>query len=495
MSRTKILGDTYRVGEAIGHGAFSSVYSCTHLETHAKYAVKVLNKHKVEGAGMAEAFEREVASLRAVESRYVTNAIDVLASTRNYYLVMDIADRGTLLQLVVKTNGGNGLPPQLVRKYFSQILLGIRDMHHSLVVHRDLKPENMLVDEWSDLKISDFGFAARADEHRVLTRQCGTPQYVAPEVLSGQYKGRPVDVWSAGVTLYVLLCGYPPFSAPDVDRLCDKIREGRYPKPRRPEGLSVVPPAALHLLSCCLCLNPEHRWTAEQLLKHPYLQGKDEVATKPVLHAHALSPPSNDSFMNLGSSSGPRFPQSIDDDDDDDNVLLRAGCEPAQSIVYYSLSCPDLHQPSRSGHKPGFGVWDPLGLRRRKHVTLPDGADETPVPSALKRRVPLGQPQADVLETPALSVTPTPGRKANTGTPKDGRFTKPLRRRFGLVHVGLLLHFLAVCVIVLVVGALRLLFDIKLSTIPLPSGIRQTLDTFLDIERPADVVTKKEKGK
>eukprot|EP00759_Apiculatamorpha_spiralis_P048513 PhF_6_TR43681/c0_g1_i1/m.67133/K07198/PRKAA, AMPK; 5'-AMP-activated protein kinase, catalytic alpha subunit len=268
MSRGKQVGN-FVIGERIGQGAFCNVYYCRErLSTSFDFAVKVVNKSKLRSSDMQDAFERELQSMKILkQSQNVVNLVAVLQSSRNYYLVMDLADAGTLLDRIVSAQR---LSTPVARRYLRQLLHGLHAIHSSGVVHRDIKPENLLIDSRNILLISDFTFACLANEDRVLQRQCGTPHYVAPEVLGGQgYSGQKVDVWSAGVCLYVMLVGRLPFFAPELSVLYESIRIGKYEIPK------TLPPTVVDLLSRMLCVDPQLRWDVPQLLTHPWVLGME----------------------------------------------------------------------------------------------------------------------------------------------------------------------------------------------------------------------------
>mmetsp|Transcript_1485 Transcript_1485/g.2443 ORF Transcript_1485/g.2443 Transcript_1485/m.2443 type:complete len:292 (-) Transcript_1485:308-1183(-) len=155
-------------------------------------------------------------------------------------------------------------------------------MHKGGVVHRDLKPENLLLcseSDDSDIKIADFGFAKRIQDLLPKETACGTPGYVAPEILRGDKYGEEVDIWSMGVICYVLLAGYPPFYDEDQKRLFKKIKEGRYHFHEDYWGNTSA--EAINLIQMMLCVDQRKRWTAEQLLKHPWItEGDEELANR-----------------------------------------------------------------------------------------------------------------------------------------------------------------------------------------------------------------------
>ena len=532
MSTDKILGDQYRVGGVIGHGAYSVVYECTDIITHNRYAVKVLNKAQVRRSDMEEAFEREAMALKSLtQCPFVTRAVDILQSTRNYYVVMDLADRGSLLQHVVKTNGGRGLPPPAVRRYFQQMMQGLRHMHSLDIVHRDIKPENLLLDQWRAVKISDFGFAAKAGVERRLYRQCGTPQYVAPEVLHSTdgYVGQYADIWSAGVTLYVMLCGQLPFAAHDNDRLYELIQVGDYPPPKRADGLAPVCPSALHLLRCCLDVDPQRRWTAERILKHPFLQGLDDICAPSSL----LGPMT--SLNELGASVDPDAIDSLLVASTSQSIMPASGGEVAKSH-----SCPNLLEIERLGidifNDPQLGRKRKRPLRKFFESTeglsdlasasadVPQSLDEmeggtpssSPMPGGIDREglgrrgalqtlkqtseplsprmgganaTPHSQPghsrgpSQGGFETPPLGRRPASGGAGSrpSTTPHDPvRFAKPVQRRFQLVHIWLFAQFVLVLIIVTVVALLKIMFDVRVNKLPLPKKVKVMVENLID---------------
>lgn len=149
-------------------------------------------------------------------------------------------------------------------------------MHEAGIVHRDLKPENLLLtstDNDADIKVCDFGFAKRVADLSPDETACGTPGYVAPEILRGDSYGCEVDIWSMGVICYVLLSGYPPFYDDDQRKLFKKIKDGRYYF--HDEYWSSISKDAMDLIRKMLCVNQKERWSARQLLRHRWMIALD----------------------------------------------------------------------------------------------------------------------------------------------------------------------------------------------------------------------------
>ncbi|RNF02801.1 Small Surface Antigen [Trypanosoma rangeli] len=319
MSMGKTLGDhRYRIGCPIAKGAFSTVYRCVDLATGKAYAVKVVNRALVETNKMQEAVVREINAMEVVTpSRYLVNLVDKLVSARNYYLIMDLVEGGTLVDCI--RNAPSGLSLQWCCRIFRQLLNGLSLLHRCNIVHRDIKPENLLLNaEHTQLMISDFGFACYAPSGRLLRRACGTPNYCAPELLQQDphYDGRKVDVWAAGVTLYVMLFNKYPFQGSEgcPDALLQAVTAGRYTFPRP------VPPGLEHLFSVMLQPQPAKRWSVSKLLRHTWVLGITPIVTRVPSHTNAV-------VKDMGSVNdecGPpfdafllrsQFAQALEDDD------------------------------------------------------------------------------------------------------------------------------------------------------------------------------------
>lgn len=163
-----------------------------------------------------------------------------------------------------------------------RILLDVlHHLHRQHVVHRDLKPENLLLVDANDhvhVKLADFGFAQVLRRPKSLKLRCGSPCYVAPEIINGEYYGEAVDVWSVGVITYILLGGYPPFYDDDPRRLYQRIRTAGYRF--HPEKWDHVSDEAKDLISKLLVVDPEERLTAREALEHPWMLAHDSVLLK-----------------------------------------------------------------------------------------------------------------------------------------------------------------------------------------------------------------------
>jgi len=190
-----------------------------------------------------------------------------------------LASEGELFEYIIQRGK---LSEEESRKIFVQLLHGLKYLHERNIVHRDIKPENILLcDKNLTVKLADFGLAKIIGEDSFTTSLCGTPSYVAPEILENQKNrkySKAVDIWSLGVVLYICLCGFPPFS----DELCtedfpynlsQQIKLGLfdYPTPY----WSDISDEALDLIDRMLTVDPEQRITVQRILDHPWTQKKE----------------------------------------------------------------------------------------------------------------------------------------------------------------------------------------------------------------------------
>ncbi|NP_001104940.2 protein kinase 4 [Zea mays] len=218
----------YELGRLLGHGTFAKVYHARHVDTGDNVAIKVLDKEKAVKSGLVPHIKREIAVLRRVRHPNIVHLFEVMATKTKIYFVMELVRGGELFSRVSKGR----LREDTARRYFQQLVSAVGFCHARGVFHRDLKPENLLVDEQGNLKVSDFGLSAVAEQFRpdgLLHTFCGTPAYVAPEVLGRRgYDGAKADVWSCGVILFVLMAGYLPFHDKNIMAMYKKIYKGEF---------------------------------------------------------------------------------------------------------------------------------------------------------------------------------------------------------------------------------------------------------------------------
>ncbi|GAA0159980.1 non-receptor serine/threonine protein kinase [Lithospermum erythrorhizon] len=214
----------YELGRTLGEGTFAKVKFAKNVETAEHVAIKILDKDKVLKHKMIAQIKREISTMKIIRHPNVIRMYEVMASKTKIYIVMEFVTGGELFDKIAAIGR---LKEDEARKYFQQLINAVDFCHSRGVCHRDLKPENLLLDGNGNLKVSDFGLSALPQQVRedgLLHTTCGTPNYVAPEVVSNKgYDGAKADLWSCGVILFVLMAGYLPFEDSNLMELYKKV--------------------------------------------------------------------------------------------------------------------------------------------------------------------------------------------------------------------------------------------------------------------------------
>ncbi|XP_039020700.1 CBL-interacting protein kinase 23-like isoform X3 [Hibiscus syriacus] len=222
----------YELGRTLGEGTFAKVKFARHLETGENVAIKILDKDKVLKHKMIDQIKREISTMKLIVHPNVIRLYEVMASKTKIYIVMELVTGGELFDKIASRGR---LKEDEARKYFQQLINAVDYCHSRGVYHRDLKPENLLLDGNGVLKVSDFGLSALPQQVRadgLLHTTCGTPNYVAPEVIDNKgYDGAKADLWSCGVILFVLMSGYLPFEDSNIVALYKKISKADFSCP------------------------------------------------------------------------------------------------------------------------------------------------------------------------------------------------------------------------------------------------------------------------
>lgn len=271
-SSNKGFSELYRMGKQLGEGAFSVVKDGTHKQSGESYAIKIVTKAKLTQED-EEALKDEISVLNELKHQHIIRLYDVFDESQYYYLVTEKMSGGELFDRIVQKSYYN---EKEARDTCRILFEALRYCHAHKVAHRDLKPENLLLfseHNDSDIKIADFGFAKKCLEPGSLTTQCGTPGYVAPEILEGVPYGMKADMWSLGVIVYILLGGYPPFIEQNQRDLFRKIRKGQYEF--HEEYWGQVSSDAKELISSLLTVSPARRLSGSEALRNKWMTGDD----------------------------------------------------------------------------------------------------------------------------------------------------------------------------------------------------------------------------
>ena len=254
----------YELGHTLGSGAFSKVKLATDIETGQKWAIKIIDKEQLAREHLEEQLKREIAIMKSLNHPHIVHLREVMQTANHIYMVLEVIKGGELFDRIVESKK---FDEATARRFFQQLVTGVSYCHSQGIAHRDIKPENLLLDEHDNLKISDFGLSNLQPTNRtgLLQTVCGTPNYVAPEVLKEKgYDGFKADAWSCGIVLFVMLAGYLPFDDPNQNALFNKIERGDYRMSRHfTEG-------AKDLISKLIVVDPTKRLSLEQVMQHPW---------------------------------------------------------------------------------------------------------------------------------------------------------------------------------------------------------------------------------
>jgi len=282
---SNVLLKRYELGRLLGQGTFAKVYYARSIGTNQSVAIKVIDKEKIMKVALIDQIKREISIMRLVRHPNIIHLYEVMATKTKIYFVVEYAKGGELFNKVSKGK----LKEDVARRYFQQLINAVDFCHSRGVYHRDIKPENLLLDENDNLKVSDFGLSALTESKRqdgLLHTTCGTPAYVAPEVINRKgYDGAKADIWSCGVVLYVLLAGYLPFHDSNLMEMYRKIGKAEYRCP------NWFPPEVRRLLSKMLDPNPNTRASMAKIRESSWFRkGLSSKRTSPERKSKGVSP-------------------------------------------------------------------------------------------------------------------------------------------------------------------------------------------------------------
>lgn len=391
----------YFLQQTLGKGQTGVVRLGIHSQTKKKVAVKIVDKNKIQSNVLAKV-EREITIMKLIEHHNVLQLYDVYESRKNLFLVLEYVGGGELFDYLVSKGRLHILE---AKKFFRQIVSAIHYCHHHLVCHRDLKPENLLLDEKKNIKIADFGMASVQMENDMLETSCGSPHYACPEVVRGiPYDGRKADTWSCGVILYALVVGCLPFDDDNLRILLEKVKKGVFTIPAH------VPPDCIDLINKMIQVNPDNRYTLDDVQKHPfYTKNAEEIPPEPPL-------PSLVDIKNMDSA-----------DDLDEDVLNSMNClgcfkdreklieglllqkKNVEKVIYFLLLDRKSRRPCTKDDAKALIYTQELAKKRVDSPNL----------NAARRSVNMNYPDASYLSSQRRPRASTTMPRASTTMPKN----------------------------------------------------------------------------
>ncbi|CAJ1944533.1 unnamed protein product [Cylindrotheca closterium] len=269
--------DLYTTGEALGKGSFSDVVLATHNESNMNFAAKVIDREDMKRKGAKDTLELEINNMKLLkECPQICRIQDAFVGDSICHIVFELLPGGELFSCIIEKGS---FSEREARDASISILNGLEFMHSKRVVHRDVKPENLMLkdkNKISSVKLSDFGFSKYLENKNACRTLCGTPGYLAPEILE-RWPAYDVecDMFSFGVILFLLLGGYLPFdpnSSNDTNAIFERTRNGDHKfYPTRWNNIS---PSAKELVAQCLSIKPTKRITAKKALNHQWMKEK-----------------------------------------------------------------------------------------------------------------------------------------------------------------------------------------------------------------------------
>jgi 5'-AMP-activated protein kinase catalytic alpha subunit len=262
--KKSVIKGPYLMGDTIGEGAFAKVKLAIHIQTKEKVAIKIIDKEKTfKKEEDIIRVEKEIDILKKLKHNNIIQLYEIMESKKNLYIVMEYCDGKELFEYIVNKKKLN--ENEAVR-IFQEIINAVEYLHENNITHRDLKPENLLLDSKRSIKISDFGLSTiKSCEESFLNTPCGTPNYAPPEMLKGDsYNGVLSDIWSCGIILYAMLCGYLPFHESQEQIIYEKIMNHDYEYP------SFLSKQVVDLLKNILKIEPQERYSFEQIKRHSW---------------------------------------------------------------------------------------------------------------------------------------------------------------------------------------------------------------------------------
>ena len=264
MSKKTVQIGNYILTKIIGKGSFSNVYKACHIETKELYAMKVLSLKNLANK-MIENIETEISIMINIKHDNIVRLYETIKTDKHICLVIDYCD-GEDLNKYIKKNGR--ISEKQSKNFMTQIATGLHYLHSLNLIHRDLKPHNILLSKNGNIKIADFGFVKDYTENSMLDTLCGSPIYMAPEILQHKKYDAKVDLWSIGIILYEMLSAEPPFMASNHIQLLKTIETTKFKFHKN----IIISKDCINIIESLLVVNPKERISFDDFFNHPFFE-------------------------------------------------------------------------------------------------------------------------------------------------------------------------------------------------------------------------------
>ena len=275
LEREAVMADFDKDPREIGKGGFGQVWKVVHKATQKIYCVKVIAKQGIIDQKLVDQMNREIEIMYLLNHPHCLRLKNHFEDDDNFYLVMPLASKGQLYKILRRAKK---FDERTAAQILRETIAALQYLHsfNPPIIHRDLKPENLLLNENGRIYLADYGWSNFKNDGDIRKTFCGTPEYIAPEMLKKEGHDHRIDIWSVGVLMFELLAGYSPFCAKTNQDLYQNIRKLKIHWP------ADMPPLAKNLISKILKLDPKERLSLEEILKHKWFQQTPQI--KPLLN-------------------------------------------------------------------------------------------------------------------------------------------------------------------------------------------------------------------
>ena len=331
LERECIESDFELIGKKpIGNGGFGKVWKVIHINSKKEYCIKTINKRDIIEQKLINQLNKEISIMYEINHPHSIKLINHFEDENTIYMIMEYASNGNLYSYMKK----NKLNNEMISQFLRDIISIIKYLHSLNIIHRDIKPENLLLDNNLRIKLCDYGWATHLKNNEQINTYCGTPDYVAPEILKKEFYDYKIDIWSIGVLLFEMLFNYSPFTANNNNERFKNIIKGRINWPK-----NYINNSGKNLIEKILKVNPKERISLDEILNDNFIKENKEIkpelkimemSKKEIIMSHMMNNKEIENFNNV-------IDNIIDSDDNDSTNEYSM-----EKNDYYKNECKNL---------------------------------------------------------------------------------------------------------------------------------------------------------